>query len=114
MIPLIPTSGQNVLRHRQAGNYGFFYRVYYYPGDLDDFMPFRFKAGTLQVSNAPISSICRLICDQSLKSIKEDLHRHNRYVPVISLYHDLNVLYQDPKDTTPADGRSYLIFVHLR
>ena len=35
-------------------------------------MSFRFKAGTLQVSNAPIPSICRLICDQLLKSIKED------------------------------------------
>jgi len=72
VIALIPTRGQNVLGRHQAGDYGFFYGVYYYPGDLDDFMSFRFKAGTLQVSNAPIPSICRLICDQSLKSTKEN------------------------------------------
>ena len=72
MVSLIPPRGLDVLGRRQAGNYGFFYGVYYYPGNLDDFMPFRFKAGTLQVNNAPIPSICRLICDQSLKSLKED------------------------------------------
>ena len=68
----MPPRGCDVLGRRQAGNYGFFYGGYYYPGNLDDLLPFGFKGGSLEVSNAPIPSVRRLICDHTLRSLKAE------------------------------------------
>jgi len=47
VISLIPPGGLDVFGRRQAWNYGFFYGVYYYPRNLNDFMPIGFEAGAL-------------------------------------------------------------------